>query len=88
MVKNNNKEDKEKDRNGGSFGKIIAAAAAGATAYHFLGPDGKENQKKLADWFDDKKKDISQKSKPILKQAKNITKGMKKMEPKRRKASK
>lgn len=54
-----------KKKSGVSVGKVVAigagVAALGATAYYFLGPNGKKNQKATKDWMIEAKKKIIEK---------------------------
>jgi gas vesicle protein len=65
-----------------STGKKVAigatVAAVGAAAYYFLGPKGKQNQKKAKDWAVKMEKNIESKVKPMIKKGKKTLKVVKK----------
>lgn len=58
-----------KKKNKMTAGKIVAVgagvAALSATAYYFLGPNGKKNQKKAKAWMVGMEKDIEKKAKAV-----------------------
>ncbi len=72
-------------KSGASLGRVAAVAAISAGVYHFLGPNGKKNQKEAKEWFANAKREIAKKSKPVISDMKKIVKDIKNIETKTKK---
>lgn len=77
-------QDKKSKKSGASLGRVAAVAAIGAGAYHFLGPNGKKNQKQAKEWFTNAKREIAKKSKPVVSDMKKIVKDIKNFDTKKK----